>query len=251
MDPIETLAHSELFEGASRADFEPLARSAVIRHYGRGELIWATGDRADALYLVLAGEITVSRIGPRGEEYVVEAFVSGDVMGPLHFFESSPTRILDARASDSADCWIVPRSEFLRLLERSPKLMLLMLRTYSRWIVQRDLQNADASFRNLTARVATKLLHLADRHGEAMDDGVQIKLRVTETTLASLLGASRENVSRAMAHLQRVGQVRRQRGLLLLPEPEELRLRYSWVTGEEARTVAAKRVESPSVRSGA
>ncbi len=251
MDPLEMLARSELFDGASRADFEPLARPGVIRHYRKGELIWATGDIAGDLYLVLSGEITVSRIGPQGEEYVVEAFVSGDVMGPLHFFESSPTRMLDAHATETAVCWTVPRSDFLNLLERSPKLMLLMLRTYSRWIVQRDLQNADASFRNLTARVATKLLHLADRHGEAMADGVQISLRVTDSTLASMLGASRENVSRAMAHLQRGGEVRRQRGLLLLPQPDELRLRYSWVTEEEARTVGGKRAESSPHRSGA
>lgn len=247
MNPLAMLARSELFEGASPGDFELLTRSAVTRHYRRGELIWATGDKADALYLVLTGEIAVSRIGPQGEEYVVEAFVSGDVMGPLHFFETSPTRILDARATESAVCWVVPRSDFLRLLERNPKLMLLMLRTYSRWIVQRDLQNADASFRNLTARVATKLLHLADRHGEDSHEGVQIKLRVTATTLASMLGASRENVSRAIAHLQRAGEVRRQRGLFVLPRPDQLRLRYSWVTEEEVRTVAAKpTLQSPA-----
>lgn len=250
MDPLAVLGHSELFEGASPSDFAPLTRSALTRQYQRGELIWATGDKADALYLVLAGEVAVSRIGPHGEEYVVEAFVSGDIMGLLHFFESSPTRTLDARANDSTVCWIVSRSDFLRLLERNPTLMLLMLRTYSRWIVQRDLQDADAAFRNLTARVATKLLYLGNRYGEAAEDGVRIKLRVTETTLASMLGASRENVSRAMAHLQRAGLVRRQRGLLLLPQPDELRLRYSWVTEEEARTVAVKRRDSSSLRSG-
>lgn len=243
MDPLETLARSELFEGASPVDFEPLARSAVTRHYKRGELVWVTGDRAESLYLVLAGEITVSRVGPQGEEYVVEAFVPGDVMGLLHFFESSPTRSLDARATGPAVCWIAPRSEFLRLLERNPRLMLLMLRTYSRWIVQRDLQDADASFRNLTARVATKLLHLAARHGEGSQEGIQIKLRVTESTLASMVGASRESVSRAIAHLQRGGELRREHGLFLLSQPDQLRLRYSWVTGEEARTMAAKQSE--------
>lgn len=239
--PLEVLARSELFEGASPADFEPLVRSARTRHYKRGDLIWATGDKADAMYLVLAGAVAVSRIGPEGEEYIVEIFVAGDVMGPLHFFESSPTRILDARANDATSCWIVPRNDFVRLLEEKPKLMMLMLRTYSRWIVQRDLQEADAAFRNLAAKVVTKLLHLADRFGEGSDNAVQIRLRVTETTLANMIGASRENVSRAIAHLQRAGEVRRERGVLVLTQPGELRLRYSWVTDEETRTVGFKR----------
>lgn len=244
MNPLEMLAHSELFDGAAPDDFEPIARSAITRHYKRGELIWTTGDKADAMYLVLAGEVVVSRIGPAGEEYVVEAFVSGDVMGPLHFFERSPTRMLDARAAETSSCWIVARADFMRLLERNPKLMLLMLRTYSRWIVQRDLQGADASFRNLTAKVVTKLLHLADQHGEHSSGGVEIKLRVTETTLASMIGASRENVSRAVAQLQRAGEVRRLRGALVLSRPDDLRRRYSWVTEEEVLTVGARRHRS-------
>lgn len=240
VDPLKLLASSELFEGASPEDFEPLARSALIKRYNRGDLIFATGDQADQMYLVLEGEVVVSRLGPDGEEYVVELFVAGDVLGSFHFFESAPLRILDARAADATSCWVVPRKDFLQLLERNPKLTLLMLRTYSRWIVRRDLQDADRSFRNVDAQVATRLLHLADRFGESSKDGVRIRIRVTETTLANMIGASRENVSRAIAKLQRAGHIRRERGRFLLPRADELRVSYSWVTGEEARVVSPK-----------
>lgn len=235
------LAASELFEGASAADFEPLARSARIQNYNRGEPLWATGDRADQMYLVLSGEVVASRLGPDGEEYVVELFAAGDVMGAFHFFEPSPLRMLDAHAADMTSCWVIPRQDFMHLLERNPKLMMLMLRAYSRWIVRRDLQEADSSFRNVAEQVATRLLHLADQFGEPSKDGVRIRIHVTETTLANMIGASRENVSRAIAKLQRAGDVRRERGLFVLPHPDALRARHSWVTGEEARAVSAKK----------
>src|ERR1700737_2152314 len=241
VEPLELLATSELFEGSSPADFEPLARSARIKHYNRGDLIWATGDKADRMLLVLTGEVVISRLGPDGEEYVVELFAAGDVMGSFHFFEPSPLRMLDARAADVTSCWIIPRPDFMRLLERNPKLMMLMLRTYSRWIVRGDLRDADSSFRNVAAKVATRLLHLADQFGDPSTDGTLIRLHVTETTLANMIGASRENVSRAMARLQRAGDVRRERGLFVLPHPDALRARYSWVTGEEARAVSSKK----------
>lgn len=235
------LAMSELFEGASPNDFEALAQSAVIKHYDRGDLIFATGDQADQMYLVLTGEVVASRLGPDGDEYVVDLFAAGDVLGSFHFFEPSPVRFLDARAADTTTCWVVSRGEFIRLLERNPKLMIFMLRTYSRWIVRRDLQDADRSFRNVAAQVATRLLHLADQFGEPAEDGVRIRLHVTETTLANMIGASRENVSRAIAKLQREGAVRREHGLFLLAQPDELRVRYSWVTGAEARVVSSKK----------
>ncbi len=234
------LAKTELFDGASPADFQPLARSAVTRRYNRGDLIWGAGDSAETMHLVLSGEVLVSRVGPDGEEYVVEAFVAGDVMGLFHFFEHSAVRILDARANTETSCWIVQRRDFLRCLEGNPKLMLLMLRTYSRWIIQRDLQGVDGSFRSLASRVATKLLHLADRYGQHSEHGVEVSIRVTEATLANMIGASRENVSRAIAQLRRAGDVRRERGRILLPRPDEMRVRYSWVTEEEARVITAK-----------
>jgi CRP/FNR family cyclic AMP-dependent transcriptional regulator len=246
VDPLTLLAASDLFEGASPTDFEPLARSAAIKHYKRGDLIFATGDQADRMYLVLSGEVVASRLGPDGEEYIVELFTAGDVLGSLHFFEPSPIRILDARAADSTSCWSTSRHDFIRLLERNPKLMLLMLRTYSRWIVRRDLQDADRSFRNVVAQVATTLLHLADQFGKPSTDGLQIPFHVTETTLANMIGASRENVSRAIAKLQRSGEVQRKHGLFVLVRPVELRARYSWMTNEEARVVSSKkRVDQP------
>lgn len=245
MQPTEVLARSELFAGSSAADFEPLVRSAVTRHYQRGERIFGAGDRADSMYLILEGEVIVSRIGPNGEEYVVEAFAAGDVLGPLHFFEPAPIRVLDARAVEPTSCWLVPRAVVFQLLEQSPKLMLAMLRTYSGWIVQRDLQDADASFRNVSAQVATKLLHLADRFGEPGDHGLRIQLRVTAMTLANMIGASRENVSRAIAQLKREGYVHREKGHFVLAQPDELRVRYSWVTEEEARTARTDRTRRP------
>ena len=122
-------------------------------------------------------------------------------------------------------------------LEQNPRLLLLMLRTYSRWIVQRDLQAADQAFRTLTGRVASRLVQLSDRHGEITDGGVRIKLRLTESALANMVGASRENVSRALGHLQRAGDVSRAGGYLVLADPRATRERYSWFTDAEVHLV--------------
>jgi DNA-binding GntR family transcriptional regulator len=89
----------------------------------------------------------------------------------------------------------------------------------------------------VSAQVATKLVHLAERFGEPSDRGVRIGLRITETTLANMIGASRENVSRAIARLQRAGELHRANGRIYLVDPDLMRRRYSWVTAEEARSV--------------
>ena len=160
MDPLDLLSRSELFAGASAADLEPLSKSALTRRYARGDLIWGAGDSADAIHLILAGEVAVSRIGPDGEEYVVELYMTGDVVGQLHLFEPSPVRMLDARAVAPTTSWVVAVGDVMRLLEKNPKLMGMMLRTYARWIRLRDLRSAE--FQNDGRLVEAALQALAD-----------------------------------------------------------------------------------------
>ena len=58
-------------------------------------------------------------------------------------------------------------------------------------------------------RVRGKLLELAGSHGRVVRDGVRIDFPVSHGLLAEMVGSSRETVTRAVAHLQRVGFVDR------------------------------------------
>jgi CRP/FNR family cyclic AMP-dependent transcriptional regulator len=58
-------------------------------------------------------------------------------------------------------------------------------------------------------RVRGKLLELAGSHGRVGRDGVRIDFPVSHGLLAEMIGSSRETVTRAVAHLQRVGFVDR------------------------------------------
>jgi len=86
---------------------------------------------------------------------------------------------------------------------------------------------SESAFQNLAGRVACKLVELGSRYGEPGPDGVRIPIRLTQETVANMLGASRENVSRALARLARQGEVRHQHGVLVIPRLDELAERYS------------------------
>jgi len=44
------------------------------------------------MYVVLSGEILVSRTDPSGNEYVIEVYVRGDALGQLPFFDDHGIR---------------------------------------------------------------------------------------------------------------------------------------------------------------
>ncbi len=227
MDAATVLSRCAIFVGAEPEDFTPLLPSVATRRYDQGEYLWHDGDPANWMYVVLSGEILVSRTDPSGNEYVIEVYVRGDALGQLPFFDDNGIRFTNGYAGAQTECLLAPKEAVLALLRAKPHLMACMLAVYSNWIRTRDMHASESAFQNLSGRVACKLVELGSRYGEPGPDGVRIPIRLTQETVANMLGASRENVSRALARLARQGEVRHQRGVLVIPRLDELAERYS------------------------
>ena len=179
------------------------------------------------MYVVLTGEVLISRTDPAGNQFVIEVYVKGDALGQFPFFEHDPVRYADASASRATECLLAPRDGVLALLRAKPNLMVCMLSAYSRWIRTRDIHSSETAFQSLAGRVARKLVELASRYGEQGPNGVRISLSLTHETVANMLGASRENVSRALSLLAQRGEVQYTRRSLVIPDLAQLAERYS------------------------
>lgn len=227
LDNAAVLATCAIFHGSTPEDFSPVLNSLSRRRYEAGQFLFQSGEPASWMYVVLTGEVLISRTDPGGNQYVIEVYVQGDALGQLPFFEHQPVRFADARASKETECLVAPREAVLALLQAKPHLMVSMLRTYAMWIRTRDIHSSETAFQSLAGRVARKLVELGSRYGEPGPDGVRISLRLTHETVANMLGASRENVSRALATLARRGEVHYTRRTLVIPNLAELSERYS------------------------
>jgi CRP-like cAMP-binding protein len=60
-------------------------------------------------------------------------------------------------------------------------------------------------------RIASRLERLAERNGEAGEEGASIELPMTQEELAGWAGASRESVARALRQMRRLGWVKTSR----------------------------------------
>jgi CRP/FNR family transcriptional regulator len=71
-------------------------------------------------------------------------------------------------------------------------------------------------------RLARKLLQLAQDYGIAQADGVHIKLQLTQTDLASLVGATRESINKALRDFRQQGWLHTQQGKIIILDAEAL-----------------------------
>ena len=118
---------------------------------------------------------------------------------------------------------MLSRDDLHAAIRSTPDLGLRLLASLVGYVRRKDEELADVVFLDLPGRVARKLLELADRHGEPAAGGVRIGVRVPQGELASMVGASRENVNRALAQFASLGAVTIDRGHITITDVDRLR----------------------------
>ena len=105
-------------------DFQMLANAGFppVRHPA-GDVIFAEGDKGDAMFVVRTGEVTIERGGR-----VMETLSGGGVFGEMALIDGSP-RSATVRAK--TDCEVAPINEktFLFLVHETPFFAIAVMRT--------------------------------------------------------------------------------------------------------------------------
>lgn len=198
MDPVALLAGTRLFRGVASDRLERLRAELRSQTYARGAYIFHEGDAGNRLFAIADGQVKISRLRPGGEEAVFSILVAGDVFGELAIFDGGGERTADAQAIEPTDCVTLRSDALLQFLREQPELMLQLLGDLSAYIRRRDEAYAETAFLDIPGRVARILLDLADAHGRVSPQGTRIGVRLSQRALAGMVGASRENVNRAL-----------------------------------------------------
>ena len=214
-------------------DLPPTERTELAarirwRRYPRGTYIFRVGDTADGIFILVAGAICGSRIGPDGEEYV-DMIVSqpGDIVGETAAVVEGEPRMMDGLATEDTEVGLLPSSDLFALLEADHVIMRRMLVRLAELVRERSRFMAGMSFLDTAGRVAAKLLELSatqDRIGTQSERVVRVPQRV----LAGMVLASRESVNRALATLSAEGAIKLEAGGIVVSDANLLRKRAGY-----------------------
>jgi CRP/FNR family transcriptional regulator/CRP/FNR family cyclic AMP-dependent transcriptional regulator len=222
-EAIALLSRTPLFAGVTPADLEPLLVDFRLRRFATDSYIFREGDPGDLLHLVARGEVKISRTTEAGGEVVFAVLGAGDVFGEMAALQENAVRSADAQALAETECFVLHRHALVAFLKANPAIMWRVVTVLSDYIRRKDEAFSDLAFNDIPGRVARKLLELAAARGERVEAGAQIT--VSQKTLAGLVGASRENVNRALSRFASLGAISLERGRITLLRPEELRRR--------------------------
>ena len=225
MDPLDVLRGSAFFEGVDPADLQTLVPSLRRRSFGSGTYIFREGDPGLHPYVILSGEVKISRSGPRGAEVVFAILMPGDLFGELALLEEGAVRTADAFAVQPTDCLMLERNALTKFLDADRERMWHLIRFLSGYIRRKDESFAEVAFLDIQGRVARTLLELADKHGDPAKVGTRIRVRISQRTLAGMVAASRENVNRVLSRFAALGDISIDGGYITVLDANALRRR--------------------------
>lgn len=200
----ELLKKVSIFADLDDSALASLERIAAERQYGRESVIVSQEDKGDALYVVVDGKVKVVLYGKSGREVILSVFKPGDFFGEMSLLDNQP-RSANVIALEPATMLILERKTFADHLANHPKVSLGILKELSRRLRRADAIIGNLALLDVYGRVARYLRELAKTDGEESQGAIVIRARPTQQEIASMIGTSRETVSRALSEFQRRG----------------------------------------------
>jgi CRP-like cAMP-binding protein len=198
---------------AERAE---LARSGTTRTVPAGSVIAHAGERVSQVHVVTRGELELkARVD--GNRVTMAVVRAGGVIEDIPLLIGAPMPY-DAVATRETDVIAVSRPMWTQLLTSSPSLALRWMSSIARRLDDDRRRLVVVTCKPLIAQVAYLLITMCES-----DQSGQPIARLSHTTIAHLLGARRQSVTRVVAELRAQGLIETRYGETLLLDPEGLR----------------------------
>lgn len=187
--------------GLDAAQLATLSERAVTKSFPRQTVIVSEGDPTDAIYIILEGRVRIYLADHKGKEVTLNVQGAGEYFGELTLdggprsasvMTMEPCRFMIV-ARESLESFFATHPEFAMHLVRK---LINRVRVLTERVKSLALQDVYGRFRGMLEEL------VVERDGERVVEG-----RMTQSDIASRIGASREMVSRILSDLKTGGYV--------------------------------------------
>ena len=188
-----------LFANLDAESLRELEQAVRHRNFRPGEIIFHRDDPGQMLYIIKQGKVRIYITSPDGQEVTLVVLRPGDYFGELAILDGRP-RSASAVALDAVETLALQRGDFIAAVNHRPRIAIQVMNALAVRLRHTDAMIEDLLFLDVHGRVAKKLLDLAELHGVRTTDGIRIEMKLTQTDLAALVGASRESVNKVIGY---------------------------------------------------
>lgn len=223
VEPIWYLRSSELFDSLNAEEMQAFVEKGKLVQFDRGDQIYGEGDPGDHVYFIKRGGVKIVTSNADGKEIALAYLKELELLGETALVDRAPR---EQRAVATEECCLMAfqASDIEELMQRNPELSLSLTKFVGLRLRKLQTRLQHLMFRSPLQRLASLLLELGGDFGEKdpRTGDTEIKLRITHSEIASLIGVTRESVTYAMGQLELDELIRVVKRRIYLTDPAGL-----------------------------
>jgi len=207
----DVLSKLPLFAGLSPRAFEAIETHGRIFSLSANHTLYYKGDPANSFYVVLKGGIRLVDYTAEGRTIHIKLYGVGDCLGLLAISGAYPYPH-SAEAIEATQIFAIRGDDIRQLTVTYPEIGLAVIDALVAHIHEAHGRIAKQFAERVEQRLATALLHYAQKFGTKIEDGVSLDIAISQQSLADFVGTTLESVNRTLSQWGKNGWVRVSRG---------------------------------------
>lgn len=181
------------------------------RRYPSRTSVFMAGDRADVLYYVIDGSLSVVAEDEDGRELILAYVNKGEFIGELGLYIESPRRDVVLRSRTAVEVAEISYERLLNLFETQlreecPRILFAIGQQLTRRLLHTSRKVSRLAFMDVTGRISRSLLDLC-HEPDALTHPQGMQIRVSRQELSRIVGCSREMAGRVLKQLEEEGKI--------------------------------------------
>lgn len=176
---------------------------ALKKSFGKNDIIFEEGNLPTHYYQIISGEVKMSNYNDDGREFIQGIFYKEQSFGepPLFLNQNYPA---NAIAVDDSEILLLPKNNFLKLLEENPAISLKIIENLAQRLYYKSVMAAEMSTQEPEHRVL-KLIDHGIAYFNFKKDANGYLINFTRQQIGDLTGLRVETVIRTIKALEKKG----------------------------------------------
>lgn len=171
----------------------------------KGSYLFLEGQKASKFYIVTKGKLKISKFSGDGKELSLRLANKHSIIGELTLFSPDPSYLFNAKALEDSEVYGISNKVLEDFLLREPTFTLDFMRVMSEHIRKQHTKFRDLLMYGKKGALYSTLIRLTNSYGVQTEEGITIRVPLTNQELANYSCTTRESVNRMLVELKEMG----------------------------------------------